>query len=350
MGNDYEWSEYSKNKAVEKQQKKKEKKKHKEIGEVNMSEEMNRDERTANRDERTVKHGHWKLGCAFVVVLFIIGLIILKMSLAIVPAGYAGVKYNMSGGVEGDTLSQGWHLKSPTVKVTLYTIGIEQSYLTAGKKGDSPDNDSFSASSAEGKAMQIDLTYTYKYDANKVSDVFTKFKGQSGTEVRDSFIKPNIISWTKEVVAKYKVSDILGSERANVNAAITDYLANKFEPYGILISNVSLIDVSVDDATMQSINAKIQAQQNAETQKIQNQTAVDKAKADAEVKKTNAQAEADAELIKAEAEAKANSKLSASITNELIKMKEAEARLKHGWVTVQGSDTVVTDTTDNSNN
>lgn len=59
VGNDYEWSEYSKNKAVEKQQKKKEKKKHKEIGEMNMSEEMNRDERTANRDERTVKHGHW---------------------------------------------------------------------------------------------------------------------------------------------------------------------------------------------------------------------------------------------------------------------------------------------------
>lgn len=68
------------------------------------------------------------------------------------------------------------------------------------------------------------------------------------------------------------------------------------------------------------------------------------------MKKTNAQAEADAELIKAEAEAKANNKLSASITDELIKMKEAEARLKHGWVTVQGSDTVVTDATDNSNN
>lgn len=343
MGNDYEWSEYSKNKAAEKQQKKKEKKKskNKEIGEMNMSEEM-------NQDERTVKHSHWKLGCVFVIILLIIAFIIFKMSIAIVPAGYAGVKYNMSGGVEGDTLSQGWHLKSPTVKVTLYTIGIEQSYLTAGKKGDSPDNDSFSASSAEGKAMQIDLTYTYKYDSNKVSDVFAKFKGQSGTEVRDSFIKPNIISWTKEVVARYKVSDILGSERANVNAAITEYLAAKFESYGILISNVSLIDVSVDDATMQSINAKIQAQQNAETQKIQNQTAVDKAKADAEVKKTNAQAEADAELIKAEAEAKANNKLSASITDELIKMKEAEARLKHGWVTVQGSDTVVTDATDNS--
>ena len=34
--------------------------------------------------------------------------------------------------------------------------------------------------------------------------------------------------------------------------------------------------------------------------------------------------------------------LSESITDELIKMKEAEARLEHGWVEVQGADTVVT--------
>lgn len=34
--------------------------------------------------------------------------------------------------------------------------------------------------------------------------------------------------------------------------------------------------------------------------------------------------------------------VSESITPELIQMKEAEARLKHGWVTVKGADTVVT--------
>lgn len=44
----------------------------------------------------------------------------------------------------------------------------------------------------------------------------------------------------------------------------------------------------------------------------------------------------------AQAEADANAKINSSITDQLIRMKEAEARLKHGWVTVQGSDTVVT--------
>lgn len=58
---------------------------------------------------------------------------------------------------------------------------------------------------------------------------------------------------------------------------------------------------------------------------------------------TQAQADADAKIIEAKAEADANKKLNSSITENLIKMKEAEARYKHGWVTVKGADTVVTD-------
>lgn len=142
-------------------------------------------------------------------------------------------------------------------------------------------------------------------------------------------------------MANYKVSDILGAERADINTAITNYLAKKFDQYGITISNVSLIDISVDDDTMKAINAKITAQQDAETQEIKNKTAIEKAKADAEVKKTDAQAKADAQLIAAEAEAESNKKVSGSITDELIRMKEAEARLKHGWIEVQGTDTTV---------
>lgn len=285
------------------------------------------------------------IGGVVIAVIILVAVILLSMSTVRVPAGYCAVLYNMRGGIEGNVLSQGWHLKSPTVKTTLYSVSLEQSYLTKGSNGDSKNDDSFSASSSEGKAIQIDLTYTYQYSSDQVADLFTRFRGQSGKEVRDSFIKPNIISWTKEVVANYKVSDILGSERANVNTALTKYLNKKFEQYGIAISNVSLINITVDKKTQEAINAKITAQQKAETQAINNKTAIEKAKADAEVQKTEAQAKADAQLIESKAEAEANKKLSSSITDELIRMKEAEARLKHGWVTISGSDTntVVTD-------
>lgn len=259
------------------------------------------------------------LGGIVLALAIIIGVIMLALCTTRVPAGYVAVQYNMNGGVKDEVLTQGWHLVSPTTKTTLYTVGIEQSYLTAGNNGDSEGDESFSASSSEGKAMQIEMTFTYQYQADSVNDVFTRFKGQSGKDVRDSFIKPNIISWTKEVIARYKVSDILGEERASVNIALTEYISEKFEKYGITIANVSLSNIEVDEETRQAINAKITAQQNAETQSINNQTNIDKAAAEAQVKLTQAQAEADAKMIQAEAEAKANELLQQSLTDKILR-------------------------------
>lgn len=259
------------------------------------------------------------LGGIVLAVLIVFGVIMIALCTTRVPAGYVAVQYNMNGGVKDEVLTQGWHVVSPTTKTTLYTIGIEQSYLTAGENGDSEGDESFTASSSEGKAMTIDLTFTYQYQTENVTNIFTRFKGQSGKEVRDSFIKPNIVSWTKEVIARYKVSDVLGEERANINLALTEYLAEKFENYGITISNVSLINIDVDEETRQAINAKITAQQNAETQAINNQTNIEKAEAEAKVKLTQAQAEADAKKIQAEAEAEANELLQKSLTDKILR-------------------------------
>ena len=150
-----------------------------------------------------------KVGAIAVGVIIIIVIVLTMMCMEKVPAGYVGIVYNMNGGISQEVLTQGWHVVSPTKEVTLYSIGIEQSYLTSGENGDSRGDDSFEVPSSDGKGLNVDLTFTYRYDVNRVTDLFTKFKGQSGKEVRDSFIKPNIISWTKEVTAKYPVTDML---------------------------------------------------------------------------------------------------------------------------------------------
>lgn len=259
------------------------------------------------REERIRKARRGRIGGIAIGAVIILCLILVVLCSVRVPAGYVAVQYDLNGGVRDKVLTQGWHFISPTVHTTKYTVGIEQSYLTSDERGDSEKDESFVASSAEGKALDIDLTFTYQYQPESVAEVFVRFKGQSGKEVRDSFIKPNIISWSKEVIARYNVADILGAEKANVNIALTEYISKKFLPYGITISNVSLINVGVDEKTREVINNKIAAQQDAETQKIKNQTKVDKAKADAEAK-----------LIEAEAEAKANELKKKQITKELL--------------------------------
>ncbi len=287
------------------------------------------------------------IGLIATIVIAILALILGLMCTERIPAGYVGVVYNMNGGIEDKVLTQGWHMISPTKHVTEYSIGIEQSYLTAGKNGDSPDNDSFEVPSSDGKGLTVDLTFTYRYDADCVSETFVRFKGQSGKDILVSFIKPNIISWTKEVTARYPVEEMLAEKRVDLNTELTEYLASKFAPYGIIIENATLIDINPDETTRAAIQQKIDAQykqaetviaaetakieaerdkevaliaaqKQQEAAKIEAEAKIAIAEAEAEAARIKAEADAEVTRIKAEAEAEANREIAASLTPEFI--------------------------------
>lgn len=281
---------------------------------------------------------------AFAILIFG-GLFLLFKCTTHIPAGYVGVVYNVRGGVVGEVLTQGWHVVAPTKEVTTYSIGVEQSYLTAGDNGDSPENDSFEAPSSDGKGLTVDLAFTYRFDSDMVADTFTRFKGRSGKEILMSFIKPNVMSWTKEVTAQYSVTEILGDQRANLNLVLTEYLMKKFAPYGIVVENATLVDINPDNETRQAIQKKVTAQQELELANIEAQTAKIQAEKDKEVAEiaaereiVEAEANAKALRIAAEAEADANKKIAASLTPELVEKIKYE-RWDGKVPTVSGSGT-----------
>ena len=109
--------------------------------------------------------------------------------------------------------------------------------------------------------------------------------------------------------------------------------------YGIQVLDASIIDVHPDDKLKESIDNRVTALQQKQQAQVEQETA----KVQAETALIKAQNEADIKVTAAKAEAEANQLKSASLTPELIQMTEAEARLKHGWVTVQGADATVVD-------
>lgn len=268
-----------------------------------------------------------------------------------IPAGYVGVVYNMSGGIDGEVLTQGWHLVAPTKKVTTYSIGIEQSYLSSEEKGDSPKDESFSTPTSDGKSLTVDLEFSYKFDADKIADTFIMFKGQSGKEVKDTFIKPKMRAWTQEVTAKYPVTDVFGDKRQELNEALDVYLKEKFEPYGILIDTVNFTNISTDKETSAAIQKKVTAQQElelanieAKTAKVEAEKEKQVAEVNAEKKKIEAEANAEATKIKAAAEAEANREIAASLTPELIEKIKYD-KWNGALPEVQGTSTPIIDMT-----
>lgn len=300
--------------------------------------------------DRTSKKKSRKSGLlgAIVLAIVIFGAVILAFACTErIPAGYVGVVYNMNGGVDGEILSQGWHLVSPTKKVTTYSIGIEQSYLTAAEKGDSPNDESFSIPTSDGKTVRVNLEFSYRFDVDRVAETFRTFKGKSGEEIKNSFIKPKVIAWTQEVSANYPVTDIFGDKRTEINAELDVYLRDKFDQYGIIIDTVNFTDISVDDETAAAIQKKVTAQQELELANIEAQTAKIQAEKDKEVAQIaaekaiiEAQAKADALQIAAEAEAEANRKIAASLTQELIEKIKYE-QWDGKMPTVSGSSAIV---------
>ena len=278
-----------------------------------------------------------KFMAIFVAFLIAVGAVLCTER---VHTGYVGVVYSAKG-VEQQTISQGWHFMSPLKHVSEFPITQQRVVFSNAPSdyGTKEHADWHIDAPANGGTIAINLTVNYNFLPEHVVELYTKFGGMDGESLMESKIQNDIIAYVKEVTPQFSVMQIYSDDRAGVNTAITNYLNEKLTAeYGINVSSALIVDAQPDDTLMQKIRAKEQAKQDAEIAELNKQTAL----AQAETDKVKAQTEADVKMIEAQAEADANKVISESITPELIQMKEAEARLKHGWITVQGADTVVT--------
>lgn len=281
-----------------------------------------------------------KIGGVIVATGFIIGAICVAICTEKIPVGYRGVVYSMNGGVQDDTLEQGWHLVAPTKKVKEFTVSNEQLVLTKDKRDGSEDDESFKVATADDASIAVSFQMSYRYNENTIVDTYKKFKGMDGEDIVNKRVKTVLKSKISEVTTDYTMMDIYSGNRSEINNKITEYLNDEFsKAYGIEVLDASIIDVHPDDKLKEAIDNRVTALQ----QKQQAQAEQERIKVEAETKLIQAENEAAIKIKEAQAEAEANRVISESITDELIRMTEAEARKEHGWVTVRGAGTVVTD-------
>lgn len=279
------------------------------------------------------------IGGLLAAVILIVGLLGTVICLERIPAGYVGVVYSMSGGVQDELLTQGWHLVSPIKKVKEFTVGNEQLILSKDSRDGSEGDDSFAVATADNANINISFQMSYRYDQSRVVETYKNFKGMDGESIVNSRVRTVVKAKVSEITTVYTMMDLYSGNRNAINTELTTFLNEELHnQFGIEVIDASIIDVHPDAQLQQTIADRVtalqkkqQAEAEQETIKVQNETKI-----------LQAQAEAQAKEIEAEAEANANRIISESITENLLKMKEMEARQKHGWVTVQGASTVVT--------
>lgn len=280
-----------------------------------------------------------KIGGVILALVIIVGIICCALCLERIPTGYVGVVYSMNGGVQDEILTQGFHLVAPTKHVKEFTVGNEQLVLSQDERDGSETDESFLVSTADNANISISFQMSYRFKQDEVNNTYKKFRGMDGEQIVNSRVRTVLKAKISEVTTDYTMMDIYSGDRGKINDELTEFLNKELgEEFGIEVMDASIIDVHPDAQLQKTINDRVtamqkkqQAEAEQETIKVQNQTRL-----------LEAQAEADAKKIEAEGEAEANRIIAASITDGLLKKMEMEARMEHGWVTVQGADTVVT--------
>lgn len=285
-----------------------------------------------------------KIGGIIVAIVIALGIIFWgtgKLRGA-VDVGYEGVIYNMKGGIEDETFKPGWNYLAPNKKMKTFTVANEQLILTKDERDGSETDESFKVATADNASISISFQMSYRFIPENVVDTYKRFRGMSGEDIVNNRVRTVLKSKISEVTTNYTMMDIYSGNRNEINNKIKEYLSDNFlTSFGMEVLDASIIDVHPDKKLKEAIDNRVKALQ----EKQQAEAEQEKVKVEAETKLIKAENEAKVKITQANAEAEANKILSESISDNLIKMKEAEARYVHGWITVNGSDTVVTDAT-----
>ena len=260
---------------------------------------------------------------AIAVVLLIIARFTL---LVYIPVNTVGVQVNAFSGVKDTTLPTGYHVVIPFVdKVYKLSTSVQSKTMTK-----------ITTQTKDGQWLNTNIDVKYRVNKEKAMTVFSNYTTLD--TVNDSVVSPAVQRAIESVTGSYDIYDVLGNKRTEVYEMIDKALKEKFESYDLEFVSFTITDQDAGDEIEAAIKNESVKQKEIDTAKQEKA----KAEVEAETKKVQAQAEASNAVIKAEGEAKANKIKSDSITDNLIRMKEVEAREKHGWVTVNGAGGVIT--------
>ena len=285
------------------------------------------------------------IGAIIAATLVIGGGIGTLMCVEKVKPGYVAVQYSVNGGVKDELLTQGWHIVAPGIKTTDYSIATETFAMTADERSGSKDDESFKVTCSDGE-MNVDFEMQYSFTPEDVIDVFNRYKGLDGEKVVSTNLRSRIKTVVNEVLSNYSILEAHLEKKSEVNSALTSKLKEVLSEYGITVESATLPETRVSEAVQKSISERTIKAQELEAEKM----AQERVKLQAETERIKAEGAAKTQLIAAEAQAESNRVLADSLSEELIRLKESEAKIiqaeaMKNWTNLQviGTDTIIKD-------
>lgn len=285
------------------------------------------------------------VGIGAIAATVLLGGGLLFASISSVPANHVGIVFNkVSGGIQEEAVTSGWKFHTPFAE-TIYNVSTYTHTLLLKPGTDSDGNaydDTIRTQTRDGQSLATQADVQYRVEKEDAHQVFEQFHSNERNVRQNIQLKlPPIIQRAVErVTTKYDVVEILGEKRSTVQKEIEASVLEELASYGITLKSFTLVDTDAGEAIEQAIADEAVAQQRVQTAKQQQE----KQKVENQINLEKAEAEAEQAKVRAKGEADANQMIADSVTEELVRYKEAEARMEHGWVQVQGASGTIVNT------
>lgn len=200
------------------------------------------------------------------------------VSCASVPAKHVGV-VEVFGDVQEKTWSPGLHLWMPwqgVHRIDCRTIQIEQQTATP---------------TSEGLSVGLDVSLVFHVDPEQATTVYAQYGGVQGLYER--VIQPQVRSSIRDVTARFRAADLYSRGRDSVAYLLDQQLRERLSERPVIIEDVLLRDVDLPQQLLGSIEAKLQADQEAQKMEF----VLERERQEAERKRVEAKGIADFQLI-----------------------------------------------------
>ena len=201
-------------------------------------------------------------------------------SFVVISAGHQGVQVTM-GEVNMQTLNEGLHFVNPISDVREVSVRVTKAELKKANAG-----------TRDLQIVHTDIVVNYRLDGTKVAHVYKEF----GLELEDKILLPAVNESFKATTAHYN-SEELVTKRDEVSHAIHEQLQIKVAKYGLIVSEISLVNFGFSAQYQAAIEQKVIATQ----QKLKAEQ--DLARIQVEAEQNIAKAKGEAESIRIQAQA-----------------------------------------------
>jgi len=213
-------------------------------------------------------------------------------------------------GVQDFTLKTGWVWYNPFgTSILEYPTFVQTAKWTKDVNEGKPLNEEITFTNKDQMLIAADISLSYSLQAEKVPAFYVKFRSDDIDAFTHGFLRNVARDQFNETAGKYSIEQIMG-DNGPFLAEVRRKLQTSMEPVGVVIEQFGLIGAPrPPQAVIDSINAKVQAIQNAS--RVENEI-------------RQSQAEAQKRIAIAEGEAKANQILTSSLTPTLIQWRQLE--------------------------